>query len=425
MTSQGPVIGGGRRAPRRVGVVGAGMTGLACAWFLQEEGVEVTVLERSDVAAGASWGNAGFLSPALCVPLTEPSVLRYGLRAVADPRSPVAVPLRWDRRLPGFLTQFVGHCTQRQWRRGMSAYRPLNEGALEAFDVLTKGGVGADTTEASVTAAFRTEQEAHALLAELGHVVAGGQPVDIDLVTGDDVHDSEPLLGPSIRLALRIRGQRFIDPPAFLSALADSIRERGGEIRLGVDVAGVREDGSGLVVEGKSGKAVERYDAVVLASGAWLPDLAASHGVRTMVHGGRGYSFSVATRTPPRGPLYFPGLRIAGSPYRDGMRLVGIMEFQHPDAPPNPRRLSSILAAAQSVLTGIDWASVQDQWVGARPVTSDGLPLVGATATPGLYVTGGHGMWGITLGPLTGQLLARQIVTGEAPLELVPLRPCR
>jgi D-amino-acid dehydrogenase len=84
----GPAFAHGH-PPRRVAVVGGGMVGLATAWFLQEAGVQVTVYERDHVGAGASWGNAGWLTPALTAPLPEPAVLRYGLRAVLSPRSPM------------------------------------------------------------------------------------------------------------------------------------------------------------------------------------------------------------------------------------------------------------------------------------------------------------------------------------------------
>src|SRR5690606_25119968 len=93
----------GRRPPQRVAVVGAGMVGLASAWFLQERGCEVVVLDRTGVAAGASWGNAGWLTPSLTTPLPEPAILRYGIRAVFSPASPVYVPLSADLQLARFL----------------------------------------------------------------------------------------------------------------------------------------------------------------------------------------------------------------------------------------------------------------------------------------------------------------------------------
>ena len=119
--------------PEHVAVIGAGMVGLSTAWFLQEAGVQVTVYDRDRVGAGASWGNAGWLTPALTAPLPEPAVLRYGLRAVLSPRSPVYLPLRADPTLVRFLTGFVRHSTERAWRRGMAAYAPLNERALEVL----------------------------------------------------------------------------------------------------------------------------------------------------------------------------------------------------------------------------------------------------------------------------------------------------
>src|SRR3954468_14367061 len=168
----------GSRTPERVAVVGAGMVGLSTAWFLQESGVQVTVYDRARAGTGASWGNAGWLTPALTAPLPEPGVLRYGLRAVLSPRSPVYLPLRADVTLARFLGVFVAHSTARRWRRGMAAYVPLNERALEAFDVLAAGGVAAQTHPARpFLASFGRERHAAALVAELEAVRGAGQDV--------------------------------------------------------------------------------------------------------------------------------------------------------------------------------------------------------------------------------------------------------
>jgi D-amino-acid dehydrogenase len=134
----------------RVAVVGAGMVGLATAWFLQKRGVDVDIFERRQVAAGSSWGNAGWITPALTTPLPEPAVLRYGMRAALDPASPVYVPISLEASLWRFLTGFARHCTIRRWRRGMIAYRGVNRQALDAFDELTAGGVEAPTRPADL-----------------------------------------------------------------------------------------------------------------------------------------------------------------------------------------------------------------------------------------------------------------------------------
>jgi D-amino-acid dehydrogenase len=83
------------------------------------------------------------------------------------------------------------------------------------------------------------------------------------------------------------------------------------------------------------------------------------------------------------------------------------------------------VSAARPLVRGVDWASATDKWVGARPCTVDGLPLIGPTLSPCVYVAGGHGMWGVTHGPVTGQLLAEMIVTGAVQPELAALHPLR
>ena len=84
-----------------------------------------------------------------------------------------------------------------------------------------------------------------------------------------------------------------------------------------------------------------------------------------------------------------------------------------------------MVRSVRPLIEGVDWDARSDDWMGPRPVSTDGLPLVGETRTPGIFMAGGHGMWGLTLGPLTGALLAERIVTGVTPPELAPLDPCR
>ena len=419
----GPTQDGG--APRHVAVIGAGMVGLATAWFLQEAGVRVTVYERDHIGAGASWGNAGWLTPALTAPLPEPAVIRYGLRAVLSPRSPVYLPLRADRTLLRFLTGFVAHSTARRWRRGMAAYVPLNERALEAFDVLAAGGMPATTHRAQrFLACFRREADAAALLSELEQIRDAGQRLGYHPVTGWRVRAVEPALSDQVGAAVEIHGQRYLHPPEFVWSLALAVRDRGGEVIEGVDVTDLRHERGGVAVLTAAGEH-RLHDAVVIATGAWLGALAGRFGVRQPVQAGRGYSFSVPVEQMPRGPLYFPTQRVALTPLGSRLRVAGMMEFRRPEAPIDPRRIQAIVDAVRPFLTGVDLDDRRNEWVGSRPCTPDGLPLVGRTASPRVFVAGGHGMWGIALGPLTGQLLAQTVVKGEVPPELVPFDPLR
>jgi D-amino-acid dehydrogenase len=102
-----------------------------------------------------------------------------------------------------------------------------------------------------------------------------------------------------------------------------------------------------------------------------------------------------------------------------------MMEFRRPEEPLDPRRLRAIAESVRDLLPGVDLENRTDEWVGSRPCTSDGLPLVGATKTSGVFVAGGHGMWGVALGPVTGKLLADLMSTGVRPAEIAPLDPLR
>jgi D-amino-acid dehydrogenase len=410
--------------PHRVAVVGAGMVGLATTWFLQERGVEVTVIDRHRAGAGASWGNAGWLAPALTTPLPEPAVLRYGLRAVVNPASPVYVPLRADPALWRFLASFARHCTSRRWRRAMTAYLALNDRALDAFDVLEAGGVVAPTRPAEpFLACFRTGTDRRTLLTELTEMQSIGQKVEFEVLDGVEARHREPALTGHVGAALQLFGQRYINPPQFVDALAASVQARGAILREGLTVGEIHDGGDAVLLHTDAG--THRFDAVVVATGAELNRLTRRFGVRLVVQAGRGYSFSVASSDLPAGPIYLPTQRIACTPLDDRLRIAGMMEFRHPGEPLDPRRIRALVEAVAPFLRGLDLERRDDEWVGSRPCTPDGLPLIGATASPRVFTAGGHGMWGVVLGPLTGQLLAEAIVTGRTPPELAATSPSR
>jgi D-amino-acid dehydrogenase len=412
-------------APRDVAVIGAGMVGLATAWFLRESGARVTVYERDRVAAGSSWGNAGWLTPSHAAPLPGPAVLRYGLRAVFDPSSPVYLPLRADAGLLRFLASFARHSTLRQWRRGMAAYVPLNEGALGAFDALGAGGVTAQTRPSEpFLAVYRSEREREGLLDELRAVQQAGQrDVQFGRLTGEEARALEPALTTEAGSAVQIHGQRYLNPPEYVRSLAAAVRTRGGAILERSGVRDLRDTGDGVVVTAGAGE--RQHDAVVIATGAWLGALARRFGVRQTVQAGRGYSFSVPVERMPAGPLYFPSQRVTCTPLGDRLRVAGMMEFRRPGEPLDPRRITAIVEAVRPFLSGVDLDDRWDEWVGSRPCTGDGLPLLGRTTSRHVFVAGGHGMWGMVHGPVTGMLMAQTVLTGEPPAELQPFDPLR
>ncbi|MFI6032172.1 NAD(P)/FAD-dependent oxidoreductase [Amycolatopsis magusensis] len=403
--------------PRSAVVVGAGVVGLSAAWFLQERGVEVTVVDRTGVAAGASWGNAGWVSPGLTIPLNEPAVLRTGLKALLDPAAPLRIPVSADPALWAFLARFALNCRWSSWRRAVRANRPLNDGCLDAYDTLTANGVDAPVKSAPITAALETRGQAVELLRELRRMADAGEPVEHVALDRDQLREQLPLASPALTAGVRIEGQRHLDPGAFVHALSRSVLARGGKICTfqAVDLD-IRDDG--IVVHGHAA------DVLVVATGAWLPRLAARWGVRVPVRAGRGYSFTVPVDRPVPGPVYLPGARVACTPYQGALRVAGTMEFREPDAPADLARADAITASVRPLLEGVRWDERRDVWVGPRPMTTDGRPLIGAVR-PRVFVAGGHGMWGVAHGPVTGRLLASWITSGDRPEALRAFDPLR
>lgn len=431
-----------RRTPRRVVVVGGGIVGLSVAWSLARRDVEVELLEQGRVGEGASWGNAGWLTPTLARPLPDPHVLRFGLRALLDPASPVYLPPTADPATWRFLLGFARHCTEPAARRGLTALAALNRRAIRAFDELADELATPRPRDARpFLACFASTQDAQVLVRELQDLGQHGQVAYFDYLTGPQVRDADPALGSSVAAAVALHGQRYIHPPHFVSALRDAVVELGVTIHEGHSVTGVYRNVTGArVVTDEDGQF--HADAVAVCTGAALGTLMREHGVRRIVQAGRGYSFSVRGDLVPSGPVYFPVERVACTPLHEPwtpqldeqwrllpayprLRVAGMMEFRPHGSPLDPRRVEAIVEAVRPHLPGVDLDDRQDEWVGSRPCTTDGLPLIGATRTPGVYVAGGHGMWGVVHGPLTGQLLAEQIVTGTPAPTLMPFRPCR
>jgi D-amino-acid dehydrogenase len=409
--------------PRSAVVVGAGIVGLSTAWFLQERGVAVTVVDRVGVAAGASWGNAGWIAPALSVPLNDPRMLRYALRSLPNRAAPVRIPPSADPALWRFLMRFAANCRQSSWTRAVRANLTLNQECIAAYDVLVSNGVNAPITDAPITALFRTPADAEHLLDQLQRLRDAGQPSSTTELTGAALREQAPLASNAVTVGVRINGQRFVDPGRFVQALGRSVVERGAQLHT-VDVVAVDASGDGVRVQPREGPALTA-DVAVIATGAWLPTLA-RRWVRVPVQAGRGYSFTVPVERPVFGPIYLPDARVACTPLAAGkLRVTSMMELRRPEAPASAAVVDAIVDSTRRYLDGVRWAERDEVWVGARPLSPDGRPLVGQVAEHRIYVAGGHGMWGMKQGPATGRLLAEQITTGKQPAGLREFDPMR
>ncbi|APE14791.1 amino acid dehydrogenase [Mycobacterium sp. WY10] len=416
------MVGGQRidSGPRSAIVVGAGIVGLSTAWFLQERGVDVTVVDCAGVAAGASAGIAGWIAPGLALPLNSPGVLRQGLRALRDPTAPLHIPLTADIGRRTFFSQFLSHCQCDSWKRAIRANVALNEDCIEAFDVLIANGVDAPVTDTPITALFSSTEEADYALWRLRQLEKAGQPTDVTGLSGEALREQVPLVSPAITVGLNVNTQRVIDPRRSVDALGRAVASRGAAMHR-LEITDVASSRNGVTVYSR--RKVLTADAAVIATGARLSQLAARW-VRVPVQAAHGYSFTVPVQRPLPSPIYLPSARAACTPHAGAMRVSGTMEFRHPHSARVPHRVEALVASVTPFLSDVRWSERSDVWVGAHAITPDGRALIGEVS-PGIYVAGGHGMWGLTHGPITGRLLAEQITTGKQPEALREFDPLR
>jgi D-amino-acid dehydrogenase len=335
----------------------------------------------------------------------------------------VRIPPSVDPALWRFLMRFAANCRQSSWTRAVRANLTLNQECIAAYDVLVSNGVDAPITDAPITALFRTPADAEHLLDQLQRLRDAGQPSSTTELTGAALREQAPLASNAVTVGVRINGQRFVDPGRFVQALGRSVVERGAELHT-VDVVDVDASGDGVRVQLRGGPALTA-DVAVIATGAWLPALA-RRWVRVPVQAGRGYSFMVPVERPVFGPIYLPDARVACTPLAAGkLRVTSMMELRRPEAPASAAVVDAIVDSTRPYLDGVRWTERDEIWVGPRPLSPDGRPLVGEVAEHRIYVAGGHGMWGMKQGPATGRLLAEQIATGRQPPALRDFDPTR
>lgn len=205
------------------------------------------MVDRTGVAAGASWGNAGWIAPGLALPLNSPGVLRHGLRALRNPTAPLHIPLTADAGRRVFLSQFLAHCQRSSWKRAMRANVALNEDCIEAFDVLIANGVNAPVTDTPITAVFRGTGEAEHMLWQLRQLEKASQTTDVTALSGEALREQVPMASPAVTAGLNINGQRFVDSRRFVEALGRSVADRGATMRR-LEIRDVSSLGSGVTM---------------------------------------------------------------------------------------------------------------------------------------------------------------------------------
>ena len=409
----------------RVSVVGGGVIGLGVAYELARSGAEVTVLERARFGGGASLGNAGWVTPALsAAPVPAPGVTAQVLRWMFRSDSPFLLRPRTDRAFLGWLWSFQRACRAPQYAAGMHALVEHNRGAIESLVSWRRQGIdfelhrGGLLFAALSEAALEEERELYVRLQ------AAGFPVEFELLDANAVREREPAVSDRVIGGMLSRREWHLRPESLTAGLAAALRRAGAELLDGVVVEDLARENGGWRLSTSTGS--RQAERVVLATGAWGPALLGSLGYRLPLEAAKGYSITAAGEgVRPQHAVYLLEAKVGCSPYVDAVRLAGTLELAGLDLSLNRPRLRAIERAAEAYLR---WRPVDPQleWAGLRPLAPDGLPVVGAVpGQPGLFISTGHGMAGVTLAAASASLLGPLVLGGPEPPELRPLSPAR
>lgn len=403
-------------------IIGGGVIGVCSAYYLSQQGRPVTLVEKGDICSGSSYGNAGLIVPSHAIPLAGPGVLRQGLRWLLDPESPLYVKPRPDPELARWLWQFRAACGEQQMHQTISVLMSLNQAGITLFEELAAiAGQDFGYERLGGLYLFNTQTGFDAGLEEVE--LLRGLGITPQVLDAEGVRQMVPNVQPSVVGGTYYPEDAHLIPDRLVHALARLAQDQGACLRTSTEVLGFETAGRRITAVGTT-RGTFKPDQVVLAAGAWSPVLARSLGLNLPIQPAKGYSLTFK-RPPvcPRVPLHLTERKVAVTPMGDMLRFGGTLELAGLDLSINQRRVAAIQQAAGEYLRGVAELELLEIWRGLRPLTPDTLPIIGRSRRfDNLIIATGHGMLGMSLGPITGKLVA-QIAGDETPaVDLTPLR---
>lgn len=404
-----------------VTVVGAGVVGVCAALYLQRAGFEVTLVDSGGVGEGASFGNAGNISPGAVVPYLIPGVLREAPRWLFDPDGPLKVrPSYFPRVLPWFLAAAKGSRVDEALKTSR-AMRELHRGTFDAYEELTRG-TAAESLIERCGQLYVSERAGYASGSQLAQFMREAAGIRAIAIGPQEIRDAEPTLAPIYKSGLLLPDNgRTKDPHAMVAILAGEAMRLGATILRGKVTAANRTAAGvqSIVVDGAA-RPVER---LVIAAGAGSRALCAGLGVALPLEAERGYHITLPDPgLMPRVTVTNRDSSFACAPMNMGLRIAGTAEFAGIDSEPDWSRVELLKRQAKRMFPGVRLDNLT-RWAGDRPSFPDGLPALGPL--PGhanVYCAFGNGHFGITGGPVMGKVIA-EIVAGQRPsIDIAPFR---
>ena len=398
-------------------IAGGGVVGLCSAYYLQKAGVSVLIVDRGRYSEAASTGNAGMIVPSHIVPLSAPGVIAKGLKWLMNPESPLYIKPSANPKFMKWLWLFQKHCTAEHVARSIPILRDLSLMSRELFsDVCALPGfedVGLAHDGLLMLHRSDYAKKDNLELADLAEEAG----LEISRLSAQETMDLEPALKSELTGSVFFKQDASIHPERFMRALEAHLRAAGVHF-LDAEVKSFERSGDAVQAVGTTkGRFASKH--VVLAAGSWSPFLASKLGSALAVQPAKGYSITVPISGPSlKIPCILTDEKVSIAPMPGCLRFGGTLALQGYDSSVDERRASPIRRLAETYCEGVDKVPT---WAGFRPASPDGLPFIGALpSAPNVFAATGHGMMGVTLGPVTGKLISELIQGGSPSLDVVP-----
>jgi len=413
---------------KRILIIGAGVIGLSTAYYCAKKGHRVTVLDRSaEQRDGCSFGNAGMVVPSHFIPLAAPGMVTLGLKWMWNPESPFYIKPRLDRELLSWGWKFWRAAKAKRVRQAAPLLRDLNFASRDCFEELAglpdnnfglvkKGLLMLCKSQHSLDEEAKTAGQAKQL----------GIPVEV--LDAKQTAALDPDVRMDIAGSVYFPKDCHMSPNRFMAVLKAQLDKLCANFSWASEVTGFKQSDNRITAV-RTSQGEFSADEFVLCGGAWSPVIARGLRLNLPLQAGKGYSLTLPKpRQLPQVCAIFNEARVAVTPMGSSLRFGGTMEVAGLNEDINPVRVQGIIKSVPKYypeFTSDDFREIKP-WCGLRPCSPDGLPYVGRTSRyTNLSIATGHAMMGLSLGPITGKLMA-QIISDEIPaFDLTLLNPDR
>lgn len=396
-------------------IIGAGIVGLSSAYYLQQSGWEVTVLEKGDLSDNCSFGNAGMLVPSHFVPLAAPGMIEKGIKWMFDSKSPFYVRPSLNMDLVGWGLKFMKSANKEKAARAAVPLRDISLLSKDLYADLTKEIGDFGLTNNGILMLYKSDKVGEEEL----HIAEQARNLGLDVasLSAAEAQALQPDLKLDVLGGIHYRCDAHLNPNQLMALLQKYLLAKGVKIIKNTEVTKIIQE-KGKITSLLAGGKQYSANHYVLAGGSWSPEIAKRAGFKIPLMPGKGYSFLVDDTAKN---MHIAALlceaKVSVTPMGGKIRFGGTMEIDAVNDRININRVKGIVESIPKYFPDLqpELPAIKDIWYGFRPCSPDGLPYLGnSKSLQNLTVATGHGMMGISLGPATGKLVS-ELINGQSP----------